>query len=116
MNINTDGLVGTITIGPREKEDWRQSAVAVRADGFSAEYVCSLRDEELRQFLEQIEAALSQLGQASTINFHALERGFVFEMELDRRGHVEGKYEFARDRRGPFLSGSFVADQTHLRA
>jgi hypothetical protein len=116
MNLNTDGLVGSIEIGPRENEDWRHCAVAVRADGFSAEYGCSVRDEELRQFLSQIEAALSQLGQTSTILFHALERGFAFEMELDRRGHVDGKYEFGRDGRGPFLSGSFSADQTHLRA
>jgi hypothetical protein len=29
---------------------------------------------------------------------------------------VDGKYEFARDWRGPFLSGSFTADQTHLSA
>jgi hypothetical protein len=116
MNFNTDGLVGTIDIGPREKDDWRQCVVAVRANGFSAEYVCSVRDEELRQFLSQIEAALSKLGQLSTISFHALERGFAFEMELDRRGHVDCKYEFGRDWRGPFLSGSFSADQTHLRA
>jgi hypothetical protein len=116
MNINTDGLVGTIDIGPRNNEDWHQCAVAVKADGFSAEYVCSVRDEELRQFLSQIETALSRLGQPSTIIFQALERGFAFEMELDRRGHVDGKYEFGRDWRGPFLSGSFSADQAHLRA
>jgi len=29
---------------------------------------------------------------------------------------VDGKYEFGRDWCGPFLSGSFSADQTHLRA
>ncbi|HTU19988.1 MAG TPA: hypothetical protein VMG10_18130 [Gemmataceae bacterium] len=116
MNFNTDGLIGTIDIGTRDKESWRQCAVAVRADGFSAEYVCSVRDEELRRFLLQLETALSQLGQPSTIRFRALECGFAFEMALDRRGHVEGNYEFGRDWRGPFLSGSFSADQTHLRA
>src|ERR1700687_2244410 len=115
MNLNTDGLVGTIDIGPREKEDWRQCAVAVRADGFSAEYVCSVRDEELRQFLSHLETALSKLGQAATISFRPLEHGFAFEIELGRGGHVDGKYEFSRDWRGPFLSGSFSADQTHLR-
>jgi hypothetical protein len=116
MDLNTDGLVGTIDIGPRDTEDWRQCTVAVRADGFSAEFVCSVRDEELRHFLSQIATALAQLGQPSTISFRALERGFGFEMELDRRGHVDGTYEFRRDWRGPCLSGWFSADQTHLRA
>jgi hypothetical protein len=63
-----------------------------------------------------IEDALARLGPAVTIQFQALERGFAFEMELGRGGHVDGKDEFARDWRGPFLSGSFSADQTHLRA
>jgi hypothetical protein len=116
MNLNTDGLRGTIDIGPRDREDWRQCAVAVRADGFSAEYVCSVRDEELRQFLSMIEAALSRICQPSTISFRALKHGFAFELALDRRGHVDGKYEFGRDWRGPLLSGCFTADQTHLRA
>jgi hypothetical protein len=116
MNFNTDGLVGTIDIGPRDAEDWRQCAVVVTADGFSADYVCSLRDEELQHLLSQLEGALAKLGQSVTISFHALERGFAFEIELGRGGHVDGKYEFGRDWRGPFLSGSFSADQTHLRA
>src|SRR5438128_8581377 len=115
MKFNTDGLVGTIDIGPRDGEDWRQCEVAVRADGFSAEYVCSVRDEELRQLLVQLETALSNLGTPTTISFRALERGFAFELDLARGGHVDGKYEFGRDWRGPFLSGSFSADQTHLR-
>ena len=37
MNINTDGVVGTIDIGPRDVEDWRECAVVMRADEFSAE-------------------------------------------------------------------------------
>jgi hypothetical protein len=115
LNLNTDGLTGTIDIGPRGVEDWRECAVAVRADGFSAEYVCSVRDVELRDFLGQLETTLSNLGQPSTINFRALECGFAFEIENDRRGHVDGKYKFGRDWRGPFLSGSFTVDQTHLR-
>jgi hypothetical protein len=116
INFNTDGLTGSMDIGPPDEEGWRQSAVSVRADGFSADYVCSVRDEELRQFISQLETALSKLGQASTIIFGAMERGFAFEIEMDRGGHVDGKYEFGRDWRGPFLSGSFSADQTHLRA
>lgn len=116
MKFNTDGLVGVIEIGSRSDEKWRECWVAVKADGFSAEYVCSVRDEELQRFLSHIETALSKLGQPSTIDFQALERGFAFELELDKCGHVEGKYEFAPDWRGPFLSGSFTADQTHLRA
>ena len=116
MELNTDGLVGTISIGSRDEENWRPCAVAVRADGFSAEYVCSVRDEELRDFLSQLEAALANLGQPVTITFRALEGGLAFDLELGRGGHVDGKYEFGRDWRGPFLSGSFSADQTHLRA
>lgn len=116
MNINTDGLVGTIDIGPRGAEDWRECAVAVRADGFSAEYTCSVRDEELRQFLVQLEDAIARLGQPVSFQFQVLERGFAFEIEMGRGGHVDGKYEFGCDWRGPFLSGSFSADQTHLRA
>jgi hypothetical protein len=114
MNFNTDGLTGSIAIGLREDDDCRQCAVAVRADGFSAEYVCSVRDIELRDLLSQLEAAVAKLGQPSTINFSALERGFTFEIQLDQGGHVDGKYEFGRDWRGPFLSGSFSADQAHL--
>jgi hypothetical protein len=75
-----------------------------------------VRDDELRQFLLQLETALSNLGRPTTISFCALERGFAFEMELSRSGHVDGTYEFRRDWRGPFLSGSFSADQTHLWA
>jgi hypothetical protein len=116
MNFNTDGLVGTIEIGPRGVEDWRECAVAMRADGFSAEYSCSVRDEELRHFLSQLEDALAQLGQAVSFEFQALERGFAFEIEIDRGGHVDGKYKFGSDWRGPFLSGAFTADQTHLSA
>jgi hypothetical protein len=116
MNINTDGLVGTIDIGPRDVEDWRECAVVVRADGFSAEYSCSVRDEELRHFLSQLEDALSRLGHAVSFEFQALERGFGFEIEMGRGGHVDGKYRFERDWRGPCLSGSFTADQTHLAA
>jgi len=116
MNFNTDGLVGTIDLGPRDPEDWRECAVAMRADGFSAEYTCSVRDEELRCFLSQLEGALAKLGQAVSFQFQALERGFEFEFEMGRGGHVDGKYRFGRDWRGPFLSGTFTADQTHLRA
>ena len=116
MNFNTNGLVGTIDIGPCDVEDWRQCAVAMRADGFSAEYTCSVRDEEMRHFLSQLENALARLGQAVTFEFQALERGFGFEIEMGRGGHVDGKYKFGRDWRGPFLSGSFTADQTHLSA
>jgi hypothetical protein len=116
MNINTDGLVGTIDIGPHGVEDWRECAVVMRADSFSAVYTCSVRDEELRHFLSQLEDALARLGQAVSFEFQALERGFGFEIEMGRGGHVDGKYRFARDWRGPFLSGSFTADQTHLNA
>src|SRR5262245_40145922 len=116
MKFNTDGLVGTIEIGPRNEEDWRECAVAMRANGFSDEYTCSVRDQELQQLLSQLEDALAKLGQAVSFRFQALERGFAFEIEMGRGGHVDGKYEFGRDWRGPFLSGSFAADQTHLRA
>jgi len=114
MNFNTDGLVGSINIGPRDVEDWRECAVAMKADGFSAEYTCSVRAEELRHFLSQLEDALARLGQVVSFKFQALERGFTFEIEMDRGGHVDGKYKLGRDWRGPFLSGSFTADQTHL--
>ena len=116
MNFNTDGLVGTIEVGPRGVEDWRECAVVMRAGGFSAEYTCSVRDEELRYFLSQLEDALARLGQAVSFEFQALERGFGFEIEMGRGGHVDGKYKFGPDWRGPFLSGSFTADQTHLSA
>jgi hypothetical protein len=116
MNFNTDGLVGTIDIGPRDVEDWRECAVVMRADGFSAEFRCSVRDDELRFFLSQLEDALARLGQAVSIQLQALERGFAFDLEIGRGGHVDGKYKFGRDWRGPFLSGSFTADQTHLSA
>jgi hypothetical protein len=116
MNINTDGLVGTIDIGPANGEGWRQCTVSVRADGFSADYECSAREGELQGFLSDLETALSRLGQPATISFLLLERGIGFEIELGRGGHVDGKYEFGRDSCGPFLSGSFTADQTHLRA
>ena len=115
MNLNTDGLVGTIDIGPLEDGDWRRCTVAVRADGFSADYECSAREGELDYFISQLEAALAQLGQPARISFQLLERGIGFELELGRGGHVDGKYQFGRDWRGPFLSGSFTADQTHLR-
>jgi hypothetical protein len=114
MNINTDGLVGTIDIGSRVAEDWRECAVVVKANGFSAEYSCSVREAELRHFVWQLENALAQLGQAVSFEFQALERGFAFEIEMGRGGHVDGIYKFGRDWRGPFLSGSFTADQTHL--
>ena len=69
MKFNTDGLVGTIDIGPRGEEDWRECAVIMRAGGFSAEYTCSIRDEELRCFLSQLEEALAKLGQAVSFQF-----------------------------------------------
>jgi hypothetical protein len=116
MNLNTDGLVGTIDIGPPGREGWRQCAVAVRAGGFSADYECSAREGELEYLLSDLESALAQLGQPVRISFQLSERGIGFELELGRGGHVDGKYEFAPDSRGPFLSGSFTADQTHLRA
>jgi hypothetical protein len=116
MNFNTDGLVGTIDIGARNVEDWRECAVVMRADGFSAEYTCSVREEELHHFLSQLEDAFARLGEAVSFQFQALERGFAFEIEMDRGGHIDGKYKLGRDWRGPFLSGSFTADQTHLRA
>jgi hypothetical protein len=116
MNFNTDGFVGAIDISPRGAEDWRECAVVVRANGFSAEYTCSVRDEELRNFLSKLEDAMAKLGQAVSFRFQALERGFAFEIEMGPGGHLDGKYEFGRDWRGPFLSGSFSADQTHLRA
>jgi hypothetical protein len=116
MNFNTDGLVGTIEIGPCNVEDWRECAVAMRTNGFSAEYNCLVRDEELRGFLELLEGALASLGRAVSFEFQAMERGFGFEIEMSRGGHVDGKFELASDCSGPFLSGSFSADQTHLRA
>jgi hypothetical protein len=116
MRFHTDGLVGMIEIGSRDEENWRSCDVVVSAYGFSAEYTCSVCDEELRGFLAQLEAALSNLGQPARVSFRAMEDGFAFEIELDRRGHVEGKYEFRRDWPGPVLSGSFSADQTHLWA
>ncbi len=116
MNLNTEGLVGTIDIGPTENGDWRHCAVAVRAHGFSADYECSARKGELEGFLSKLEAALAQLGQPAEISFQLLERGIGFELELGRSGHVDGKYQLGPDWRGPFLSGSFTADQTHLRA
>src|SRR5262245_11649974 len=104
MNINADGLVGTIDIGPCEVEDWRECAITMRAGGFSAEYTCSVRDEEMRHFLSQLEDALARLGQAVSFEFQALERGFAFEIEMGRGGHVDGKYRFERDwRRVPCL-------------
>jgi hypothetical protein len=63
MHFNTDGLVGTIDIGPRDSEDWRQCHVAMRADGFTAEYTCSVRDDELRHFLSQLENGIARIGQ-----------------------------------------------------
>jgi hypothetical protein len=116
INFNTVGLIGTIGIGPRDVGDWRECAVALRAAGFSAEYTCSVRDEELRRFLSQLESAIAKLGQAVSFQFQVLERGFAFEIAMSRGGHVDGKYMLGRDWRGPFLSGSFTADQTHLRA
>jgi hypothetical protein len=70
----------------------------------------------IAHFLTQLEDALSKLGQAVSFEFQALERGFAFEIEMGRGGHVDGKYRFERDWRGPCLSGSFTADQTHLGA
>ena len=74
-----------------------------------------MREEELRHFLSQLEDAIARLGQAVAFQFATLEHGFAFDIEMDRGGHVDGKFKFARDWRGPFLSGSFTADQTHLR-
>jgi hypothetical protein len=116
MNLHTDGLVGTIDIGPLGCEGWRHCAVAVRADGFSADYDCTARKGELEEFVSGLETALAHLGQPARISFQLMERGIGFELELSKGGHVDGKYQLGRDWRGPFLSGSFSADQTHLRA
>ena len=115
MRLNTDGLTGTIDIGPPGAEGWRLCAVAIHANGFSAAYVCELREEELLEFHSKLESAIAELGRRTAFGFCALEQGFAFEIDMDRGGHIDGKYEFARDCRGPRLSGSFTADQTHLR-
>jgi hypothetical protein len=86
----------------------------VRADGFSAEYTCSVHDGELQQLHADLQSALARLGHDVAIRFCSMERGITLEMAMNRRGHIEGKYEFWRDWRGPCLSGSFSADQTHL--
>jgi hypothetical protein len=86
MNLNTDGLTGSIDIGPRGMEDWRECAVAVQASGFSANFGCSVRDEELRHFHSDLETALSRLGQECEIDFETLEYGFAFKLRLNRRG------------------------------
>jgi hypothetical protein len=114
VTFNTDGLVGTIDIGPRDAENWRACVVDVRADGFTAHYVCSVRDQELRRLVSDIEGALARLGQRTSVEFCALERGFALKIELNALGHIDGEYEFCRDWPGPCLSGSFAADQTHL--
>ena len=88
MNLNTDPLKGSITVGMRDYHSWRECAVVVRAAGFSAEYVCSVREEELHHFLSQLETALSRLGQKCDIDFDTLERGITFRIRLDQRGHV----------------------------
>ena len=68
----------------------------------------------MRYFLSQIEDALARLGQAVSFQFQAMERGFAFEIEMGRGGHIDGKYRYERDWRRPCLSGSFTADQTPL--
>jgi hypothetical protein len=114
MRFSTDGLTGTVTISPQNNGGRREALVSVRADGFSAEYTCDLREDELRQFLRDLEAALNDLGHDRNIEFRTLERAIELSLKLDKRGHVEGSYEFARDWRGPRMCGSFSADQTHL--
>jgi hypothetical protein len=116
MELSTDGLRGSLVIGPVDQEDWYPCVVSVRADGFSGEFDCWFRGGELRQFAGDLEDAISKIGHKSTITFRALEGGVAFVIELDPKGHVEGRYEFNRDWRGPTLSGSFTADQTHLVA
>jgi len=116
MNLNTDGLEGSIEIDSCDEEECRQCAAAVRSAGFCADFVCVVRDEEFRQFLAQLETALAKVGQGYDFDFRTLERSIGFKIHLDRRGHVDGKFEFGPDWRGPFLSGLFSADQTHLRA
>lgn|SRR5262249_21691897 len=114
LTLNTDGLIGSIAIGPEDPESWRQCSVSVRAWGFSADYSCCVRSEELHALLREIDAAIANLGQITEIDFGTLERGIRLKLTLDKRGHLEGCYEFSRDWRGPSLSGAFSADQTHL--
>lgn len=113
LTLNTDGLTGVIDIGAGNVEGWRDCSVSVNAAGFCAEFVCEVRDEELQEFLQQLEAATGRLGREADINFIALE-GVRMMMHLDRRGHVEGGYEFSAFSPHRRLSGSFSADQTHL--
>jgi hypothetical protein len=114
LHFSTDGLTGQIAFGPATSEGWRNCFVSVRAFGFAAEYTCDARDMELRSLLASLEGAVANIGQTQEIHFSTLERGFKFDLHLDRRGHLEGTYEFTRDWRGPCLSGRFSADQTHL--
>jgi hypothetical protein len=114
LEFNTDGLTGTIDIRSRNSEGWRNCHVAVSAFGFTAEYNCDVREEELCAFREELESASRNLGTEQIIEFCTLERGIDLRLTVNRRGHVTGIYEFARELRGPKLSGQFESDQTFL--
>ncbi|HEV3146711.1 MAG TPA: hypothetical protein VGZ47_22685 [Gemmataceae bacterium] len=116
IQFNTNGLIGSIDIGSSNSEGWRTCHISVSALGFSAEYDCDIAESEWRSLLNDLETAYQNLGQNYIIEFRALEHGVSLKLKLDRRGHIDGSYEFARDWRGPRLSGSFSADQTHLVA
>jgi hypothetical protein len=112
--LNTEGLKGSIVIGPIKEEEWRGFWVSVQDSGFTAEFPCESRGDGLEVFRDELEAALGELGKERVIEFRTLEHGIALTLKLDKRGHVEGTFEFTRDWRGPVLSGSFAADQTHL--
>ncbi len=90
--------------------------VRIRVPGFEANYACSVQRPELELLRAELARLNGSVGRAkASMEWSAMEMGISLNFALNRLGQVKANYELRSRSDGPSLSGTFDADQTHLR-
>lgn len=116
IEFTTHGLNGTLDFGKPDAGEWMSCQVRVRVPGFEANYSCNVQRSELELLRTELARLNGSVGQAeASAEWSAMEMGISLRFALNRLGQVKASYELRSRSDGPSLSGSFEADQTHLR-
>lgn len=118
MELSVNGLqIQLDALCPVDDDDWGRVTVAVSEAGFSANFVGWLQSGDVECFANGMAMLYRTAGTPGKALLCCHEPGIFIELESDKNGHIEGRYEFKNSATvgfNPTLSGILDMDQSYL--
>ena len=116
MELRTHGLALTLDFSKPDEQGWMRCYLRVQVPGFSGEFECWVWRVDWSCFVDGLVRMRKQVGKPCSANLSTTEPGIYLQLNMNRQGQIEGRYEFRNFGVSgqPSLSGTFEMDQSYL--